>query len=153
MFHRQGLGGKLEADLSEFVDAREVVAALSEEYAAAESSDYVRTALYCNAAAWAAEASWAVACCYLGCRGLLCSGMLLPGLLPQQCAARCKAANSVAAAFPAMCLTPPTFPRPPPPPQIDRADGSAADLATQLASQMNLGAAGGLGDPRAPLRA
>ena len=41
MFHRQGLGGKLEADLSEFEDAREVVAALSEEYAAAESSDYV----------------------------------------------------------------------------------------------------------------
>lgn len=77
MFHRQGLGGKLEADLSEFEDAREVVAALSEEYAAAESSDY-----------------------------------------------------------------------------IDRADGSAADLATQLASHMNLGgAAGGIGDPRAPVQA
>ena len=41
MFHRM-VGSKLEADLEEFEDAREVVAALSEEYAAAESSDYVR---------------------------------------------------------------------------------------------------------------
>lgn len=47
MFHRQGLGGKLEADLSEFEDAREVVAALSEEYAAAESSDYVSGTAAC----------------------------------------------------------------------------------------------------------
>lgn len=39
-------------------------------------------------------------------------------------------------------------PPPAPLPQIDRADGSA-DLATQLASQMNLG---GAGDPRAPVR-
>jgi hypothetical protein len=40
MFHRM-VGAKQEANLEEFEDAREVVAALSEEYAAAESSDYV----------------------------------------------------------------------------------------------------------------
>ena len=40
MFHRM-VGARMEADLGEFEDAREVVAALSEEYAAAESSDYV----------------------------------------------------------------------------------------------------------------
>jgi hypothetical protein len=40
MFHR-AVGTRLEANLEEFEDAREVVAALSEEYAAAESSDYV----------------------------------------------------------------------------------------------------------------
>lgn len=34
-------------------------------------------------------------------------------------------------------------------PQIDRADGSGADLASQLASQMSLG---GQVDPRAPMR-
>ncbi|KAI3429359.1 hypothetical protein D9Q98_005454 [Chlorella vulgaris] len=73
MFHRM-VGAKQEANLEEFEDAREVVAALSEEYAAAESSDY-----------------------------------------------------------------------------IDRADGSSADLATQMASQLNL--APGVGDPRAPVRA
>lgn len=106
-------------------------------------------------------------CCCLGCWGVLRSGMLLPGLLrhpAQWHAAAWAAATAVCCtlrgckqhgdpALPTMCLTPPTFSRPPPPPQIDRADGSAADLATQLASQMNLGAAGGLGDPRAPLRA
>ncbi|EFN59947.1 hypothetical protein CHLNCDRAFT_29164 [Chlorella variabilis] len=72
MFHRM-VGSKLEADLEEFEDAREVVAALSEEYAAAESSDY-----------------------------------------------------------------------------IDRADGSTADISTQMASQLNLG---GAADARAPIRA
>ena len=41
MFHRM-VGQRMEADMGEFEDAREVVAALSEEYAAAESSDYVR---------------------------------------------------------------------------------------------------------------
>jgi tubulin gamma len=40
MFHR-AVGTRLEANLEEFEDAREVVAALSEEYAAAESSDYI----------------------------------------------------------------------------------------------------------------
>lgn len=40
MFHRM-VGARMEADLGEFEDAREVVAALSEEYAAAESSDYI----------------------------------------------------------------------------------------------------------------
>lgn len=40
MFHRM-VGARMEANLEEFEDAREVVAALSEEYAAAESSDYV----------------------------------------------------------------------------------------------------------------
>jgi tubulin gamma len=40
MFHRM-VGGRMEQNLEEFEDAREVVAALSEEYAAAESSDYV----------------------------------------------------------------------------------------------------------------
>ena len=40
MFHRM-VGGRMEQNLEEFEDAREVMAALSEEYAAAESSDYV----------------------------------------------------------------------------------------------------------------
>ena len=38
--------------------------------------------------------------------------------------------------------------------QIDRADGSAGDLATQMASGLNLGGGGGgAADPRAPVRA
>jgi hypothetical protein len=40
-FSRPGPRGAPELDLDEFHDAREVVAALSEEYAAAESADYV----------------------------------------------------------------------------------------------------------------
>lgn len=38
--------------------------------------------------------------------------------------------------------------------QIDRADGSAGDLATQMASGLNLcgGGGGGGGDPRAPVK-
>lgn len=41
MFHRQGAGGSLEINLDEFDDAKEVVAGVSEEYAACERADYV----------------------------------------------------------------------------------------------------------------
>lgn len=41
MFHRQS-GGSLELNLDEFLDAREVVQGMSDEYAAAEGADYVR---------------------------------------------------------------------------------------------------------------
>lgn len=45
LFHRQAAAGALELCLDEFVDAREVVQGMSDEYAAAEGADYVRVGL------------------------------------------------------------------------------------------------------------
>lgn len=47
-FHRSAQGGGLEINLDEFHDAREVVAAVSEEYAACERPDYVSFPLFCT---------------------------------------------------------------------------------------------------------
>lgn len=149
MFHRQGLGGKLEADLSEFEDAREVVAALSEEYAAAESSDYVSAAMYrvCSARLLSHSLLDLLLRCLWSAADRPHSKVLARHLTAGKCA------NHVPLSVP--CPQP--TPAPPAHPlllQIDRADGSAADLATQLASHMNLGGAAGGGlDPRAPVRA
>lgn len=41
MFHKRGPGGGLDICLDEFVDAREVVQGVADEYAACENSDYI----------------------------------------------------------------------------------------------------------------
>lgn len=163
MFHRM-VGTRMEADLGEFEDAREVVAALSEEYAAAESSDYVSRppagplACRCMCAAcqsadgWPARHRVLAACqssdwtCLLACwpagmAPVVCCVSCPPthaGRRARQCNRPRRAltcAYACRAASPTVVL------------QIDRADGGAGDLAAQLASSMQLGA-----DPRAPVR-
>jgi tubulin gamma len=139
-FHRLGAGGAVELNLDEFHDAREVVAAMSEEYAACESSDYV-SVCGCGAEGWGGGGGgggW-------GAVGSLGAAWRMLWLARRLHRARRGSERRFIISSDAAEAHPPPRPRRP---QIDRADGSS-DLVDGLAGQLGMA---GLDDGRAPLR-